>query len=213
MGANREYSGICLEFGRDGLKSLINAEDKMQDLKIVYRSPGDLIPYARNARTHSPEQIQRIAASIKEFGFTSPILLDGENGILAGHGRLAAAQLLKLDRVPTIDLTGLTKTQQRAYILADNRLALDAGWDDDLLKVEFEEIRAENFDLAITGFSEDEIEIAISGWHSDLPDFEENKEESEPKEKIIIKISHEEKNHAIEVIENALDAAGIDYEY
>ena len=92
---------------------------KQHDLEIVYRKTGELIPYARNARTHSQEQVQRIAASIKEFGFTNPILIDGENGVIAGHGRLAAAQLLKLEEVPTIELTGMTETQKRAYILAE----------------------------------------------------------------------------------------------
>ena len=141
------------------------------DLQVVYRRPEELVPYARNARTHSPEQVQRIAASIREFGFTQPILLDGENGVLAGHGRLAAAQLLTLERVPTIDLTGLTQAQQRAYILADNRIALDAGWDEAMLGIEIEDLSAMDFDLSVTGFSEDEIEQALAGTpESELPE-------------------------------------------
>lgn len=110
-------------------------------LKVVYRQVTDLIPYARNARTHSDEQVTRIASSIKEFGFTNPILIDGDNGIIAGHGRLMAAKKLGLREVPTIELSGMTDAQKRAYILADNKLALDAGWDEELLRLEFEELR------------------------------------------------------------------------
>lgn len=111
------------------------------ELKVVYRQVNDLIPYARNARTHSDEQVTRIASSIKEFGFTNPILIDGDNGIIAGHGRLAAAKKLGLREVPTIELSSMTDAQKRAYILADNKLALDAGWDEELLHLEFEELR------------------------------------------------------------------------
>ena len=101
-----------------------------EKLKVTYRRIEDLIPYARNARTHSDDQVARIAGSIKEFGWTNPILVDGENGIIAGHGRLAAARKLGMSEVPVIELAGLSDVQKRAYILADNRLALDAGWDD-----------------------------------------------------------------------------------
>ena len=111
------------------------------ELKVVYRQVVDLIPYARNARTHSDEQVTRIASSIKEFGFTNPILIDGDNGIISGHGRLMAAKKLGMREVPTIELSGMTDAQKRAYILADNKLALDAGWDEELLRLEFEELR------------------------------------------------------------------------
>ncbi|WP_458094210.1 site-specific DNA-methyltransferase [Roseomonas sp. WA12] len=117
-----------------------------------------LIPYARNARTHSPSQVAQIAASIREFGFTNPILVDGERGVIAGHGRLLAARQLGMQEVPTLELFHLTPAQRRAYVLADNRLALSAGWDEDLLRVELAELGAEGFDLALTGF--DELEIA-----------------------------------------------------
>lgn len=126
-------------------------------LQVEYRKVEDLIPYARNARTHSEEQITRLASSIREFGFTAPILVDGENGILAGHGRLAAAKKLGLAEVPTIELSGLTTAQKRAYILADNKLALDSGWDTELLQVELDDLKAEGFDLALTGFSDEEL--------------------------------------------------------
>lgn len=128
-----------------------------QDLKVVYRDVSELIPYARNARTHSDEQIERIAASIKEFGWTNPILIDGESGIIAGHGRILAARKLGIEKVPTIELSGLTEAQKRAYIIADNRLALDAGWDEEMLKLEFAELEKEGFELSKTGFSDEEI--------------------------------------------------------
>lgn len=128
-----------------------------EDLKVVYRNVSELIPYARNARTHSDEQIERIANSIKEFGWTNPILIDGENGIIAGHGRILAARKLGIEKVPTIELSGLTEAQKRAYIIADNRLALDAGWDEDILKLEFAELEKEGFELSKTGFSDEEI--------------------------------------------------------
>jgi ParB-like chromosome segregation protein Spo0J len=116
-----------------------------------------LIPYARNARTHSDAQVARIAASIREFGFTNPILVDGDRGVIAGHGRLLAARQLGLAEVPTIELAHLTPAQRRTYVLADNRLALDAGWDEAMLKIELGELQAEGFDLALTGFEPDEI--------------------------------------------------------
>src|ERR1700693_3334174 len=106
-----------------------------------------LVPYAKNARTHSDEQIAQIAASIIQFGFTNPILVDTNAGILAGHGRLLAARKLGLTEVPVIVLDHLSETQKRAYILADNRLALNAGWDDELLAVELAELERDGFDL------------------------------------------------------------------
>ena len=116
-----------------------------------------LKPYAKNARTHSDAQIAQIAASIVEFGFTAPILVSEDGGILAGHGRLAAAQKLALDVVPVVVLDHLTPIQRRAYILADNQLALQAGWDQELLAVELADLSAAGFDLALTGFSDEEL--------------------------------------------------------
>lgn len=126
-------------------------------LQIEYRPLETLIPYARNPRTHSAAQVAKIAASIVEFGWTNPILVDGENGIIAGHGRLAAARQLGLGDVPVIELGHLSPAQKRAYVLADNRLALDAGWDEEMLALEFAELSDAGYDLALTGF--DEIEI------------------------------------------------------
>jgi len=122
-----------------------------------------LIPYARNARTHSDEQVAQIAASIAEFGFTNPILTDGERGVIAGHGRLAAARKLELTEVPVIELTHLSAIQKKAYILADNRIAGNAGWDDELLGVELSELQDARFNLELTGFTEDEWDALIAG--------------------------------------------------
>ena len=129
-----------------------------------------LTPYARNARTHSGAQVAQIAASIAEFGFTNPILVDGEHGVIAGHGRLLAARKLGMTEVPTIELSHLTPAQKRAYVLADNRLALNAGWDEDLLRIELGDLRTEGFDLGLTGFDPDEIALFLDARTGGLSD-------------------------------------------
>lgn len=111
-----------------------------------------LVPYARNPRTHSDEQVLQIAASIAEFGFTAPILVDSQAGIIAGHGRLLGARKLGLTEVPVIVLDHLTETQKRAYIIADNKLALNAGWDEELLNTELAALEREGFEMELTGF-------------------------------------------------------------
>ena len=123
-------------------------------ISIRYVSVADLIPYAANSRTHSDTQVTQIAASIREFGFTNPILVNGEKTIIAGHGRLMAAKKLGLDEVPVISLEHLTKAQQKALVIADNQLALNAGWDIDMLKVEIEGLKLEDFDLDLLGFDD-----------------------------------------------------------
>jgi len=128
-----------------------------QNRKLEWRSVSTLIPYARNSRTHSDEQIAQIAASIKEFGWTNPILIDGDNGIIAGHGRLSAARKLGHEEVPVIELKDLTETQRKAYIIADNRLALNAGWDNEMLTIELNDLLADNFALDILGFDPKEL--------------------------------------------------------
>jgi ParB-like chromosome segregation protein Spo0J len=120
-----------------------------------------LIPYENNARTHSPEQVEKLAKSIEQFGFINPVLIDGNFGIIAGHGRVQGAKQLGLKEVPCIFVEDLTEAQKRAYILADNKLALDAGWDDDLLKVELEALKELNFDISLTGFTMGDIDISI----------------------------------------------------
>jgi DNA modification methylase len=124
---------------------------------LEYIALETLIPYARNSRTHSDAQVAQIAASIREFGFTNPILIDAEGGIIAGHGRTMAARKLGLDEVPCIRLRNLTDAQKKAYIIADNKLALNAGWDDEMLKVELTELKDLDFDLSLIGFDADEL--------------------------------------------------------
>lgn len=122
---------------------------------IEWKQTGELIPYSNNSRTHSEKQVQQVAASIKEFGFTNPILIDEDNGIIAGHGRLQAAQLLGMDTVPTIALEGFTEAQRKAYVIADNQLAMNAGWDLDALKVEVDRLTELDFDIDLLGFDDD----------------------------------------------------------
>ena len=129
----------------------------MSELRITSRRVDDLIPYARNARTHSADQVAQLAASIREFGWTNPVLVDGENGIIAGHGRVLAARKLSLDEVPVIELAHMSETQKRAYIIADNKLAEQAGWDAELLALELGELQAEGFDIDLLGFDETEL--------------------------------------------------------
>jgi len=130
--------------------------------KIEQWPTAKLLPYARNARTHSDDQVAQIAASIAEFGFTNPILAGSDGVIIAGHGRLAAAQKLGLDAVPVVVLDHLSPTQRRAYVLADNKLALNAGWDTDLLKLELSDLKEVGADLDLIGFSDAELEVLLA---------------------------------------------------
>ena len=127
-------------------------------MKIVNKSTETLIPYIRNSRTHSEEQVSQIMASIREFGFTNPLLIDEKDEIIAGHGRLLASQRLKLKEVPCIILSGLSDAQKRAYSIADNKLALNAGWDEDMLRLEIEDLNLGGFDIDLLGFSMDELD-------------------------------------------------------
>jgi ParB-like chromosome segregation protein Spo0J len=145
-----------------------NTQDRM--LAVEYRPVEALVPYVRNPRTHSEAQVAEIAASIRAFGFTNPILIDGDNGIIAGHGRLLAARKLGLQEVPVIELAGLSETEKRAYIIADNKLALNAGWDRDLLSLELGELDSLGFDLALTGFGGDELAGLLNLGHAGLTD-------------------------------------------
>jgi ParB-like chromosome segregation protein Spo0J len=122
-----------------------------------------LVPYAKNARTHSPEQVAQIAASIVEFGFNAPILVDSNAGIIAGHGRLLAARKLGLAEVPVVVLDHLSETQRRAYIIADNKLALNAGWDEKVLTAELRELEDEGLRLSLVGFSDEELDSLLAG--------------------------------------------------
>jgi len=130
-------------------------------VKITKKKVTELIPYVNNSRTHSDEQVAQIAASIKEFGWTNPILVDGSNGIIAGHGRLLAARKLGHKEVPTIELADLTETQKKAYIIADNRLALNAGWDNEMLTIELNDLLADGFALEMLGFDPKELNALL----------------------------------------------------
>jgi len=151
----------------------------VSDLSIDMESVDALIPYAANSRTHSDEQVAQIAASIKEFGWTNPILIDGDNVIIAGHGRLLAARKLGMEKVPIICIDHLTKAQQRALVIADNKLSLNAGWDYELLKIELQELDASKFDLTLTGFDVAELtDLFDAALPTEAPDdFKEVDEE------------------------------------
>ena len=130
-------------------------------LKIEQRAIEALIPYARNSRTHSDGQVAQIAASIREFGFTNPVLIDKDGGIIAGHGRVMAARKLGLKDVPCIALGHLTAAQRKAYIIADNRLALNAGWDEEMLRLEFADLSEAGFNMDLLGFGVDDLAEAM----------------------------------------------------
>ena len=135
----------------------------MQGAKTIeWLETKGLIPYAKNSRTHSDAQVAQIAGSIKEFGFNNPVLIDEDNGIIAGHGRVMAAQKLGLQAVPCIRLAHLSDTQRKAYVIADNRLALNAGWDDQMLTLELQELDGEDFDLSLLGFEADELNALLN---------------------------------------------------
>lgn len=134
----------------------------MRPSDLPQRPIAELAPYARNSRTHSEEQIAQLAASIREFGFTNPVLVDAEGTIIAGHGRVLAAERAGLDSVPVLDLGHLTPDQRRAYVIADNKLALNAGWDDDILRAEMAALEAAEFDLDILGFGADELDALLN---------------------------------------------------
>lgn len=143
---------------------------ELQDLQVAYVAVGDLRPSPTNARTHPRKQVDQIAASIAAFGFTNPILVDPERNIIAGHGRLLGARKLGLARVPVITLHGLTEAQQQALRIADNKIALNAGWDTDLLRVELQALVVEDIDVGSLGFASGEIDVILSGSTSEPDD-------------------------------------------
>ena len=148
-------------------------------MQIHSRPVDGLIPYARNSRTHTDEQVAQIAASIREFGWTNPVLLDGASGIIAGHGRVLAARKLGMAEVPCIELAHLSEAQKKAYIIADNKLALNSGWDDELLALELTDLHADAFDMSLIGFGPHELEIAM-GLEVDAPAPESSSKEIDP---------------------------------
>ena len=131
-------------------------------LAVEYRPTDALTPYARNSRTHSDEQVAQIVASIREFGFSNPVLIDAAGGLIAGHGRVMAAQNIGMSQVPCIVLGHLSPTQRRAYVIADNKLALNAAWNADMLRLEIPELDELGFDLELLGFSDEELQAILS---------------------------------------------------
>jgi ParB family chromosome partitioning protein len=143
-------------------------------LNVRYLPIDTLIPYARNARTHTDEQVAQLAASLREFGWTNPVLVDGDAGIIAGHGRVLAARKLGMPEVPCISLAHLTPAQRRAYVMADNKLAEAAGWDSELLAVELADLKDGGFDLSMLGFTSKELADALA-----IPDFHPGSEDEQ----------------------------------
>lgn len=180
-------------------------------MEIVYKNVNDLIPYVNNTRTHSEEQINQIASSIKEFGFTNPVLIDAQGGVIAGHGRIMGAKKLSLTEVPTIVLSNLTEAQKKAYIIADNKIALNAGWDEDLLQLELMALEELGFDYSNLGF---DFDIDIE--ELDDEDFEPNIKtgDREPIRNMTFTVSDEQHELIEEVLKLAkeyqpTDPAGI----
>ena len=169
---------------------------------------GKLIPYANNARTHSEAQVAQIAASIREFGFNNPILIDEQSTIIAGHGRVLAAQALELKEVPCIRLTHLTSNQRKAYVIADNKLALNSGWDEELLKLELEGMT--DIEQIATGFSPEELNLLFHGWQSDIDRMDNiDAKDTTAKEKIVITCDSDEIEMLREKITNLIDDLGL----
>ena len=177
-------------------------------LKIKYLNTDYLNPYKNNSRTHSEAQIKQISASIQEFGFTNPILIDEKAMIIAGHGRIEAAKILGIDEVPTITLKGLTEAQRKAYVIADNKLALNAGWDFDAIRVELELLQELDFNIDLLGFEEVELDEILNGWSTDI-ELPDNKEES-GLFKITVSGNELDKDDLLSVIEMAIKDSGIE---
>ena len=170
--------------------------------KIELWNLARLIPYDKNAREHSPEQVAQIAASIVEFGFLNPILVDSNDGIVAGHGRLSAAKELALDVVPVVVLDHLTENQKKAYILVDNKLAENATWNEDLLAEEIIKLNLQDFDLNILGWTDEELKaLQEDGWASDIDDVEKNEENLDGiMGKIVVKLDPDYKDQVVNSI-------------
>jgi ParB-like chromosome segregation protein Spo0J len=183
--------------------------------QIEQRQIAALVRNPNNPRTHSDAQVDQIAASIREYGWTNPVLIDEVDCVIAGYGRLAGAERLGLTAVPVIVLAGLTEAQKRAYLIADNKLALNAAWDDSLLKYELSELQELGADLALTGFSADELNVIFNGWSSDIDLAEKHDESGSNAVDAVLKISVPAvaKDQAKEVVTNALDAAGVSYAF
>src|SRR5690606_208761 len=141
----------------------IGVDGSARQLAVEYRALDSLVPYARNARTHSEAQIAEIAGSIREFGFTNPVLISEDDTLIAGHGRVLAARLLAMETVPSIVLTGLSESQRRALVLADKRIALNGGWEESLLELELTDVKEARYDVGIMGFEAGELDRLLLG--------------------------------------------------
>ena len=181
---------------------------------VIKRAVASLVPYARNSRTHSDEQVSQIMASIREWGWTTPVLITEDGMIVAGHGRVLAAQRLGLEEVPCVVASGWTEAQIRAYVIADNKLALNAGWDSELLKAEVEDLKASDFLIDLLGFKDWEIEHLLNPaaeWQDDvdaIDDLDETDEEGSAT--IRVKCLAADKNSVIDLIKNALRDSDMD---
>ena len=158
--------------------------------KVEQIAIGELIPYVNNSRTHPEKQIEQIASSMREFGFTAPILCDENNTVLAGHGRLLAAKKLKLDRVPVVRVEHLSEAQKKAYVIADNKIAMNSGWDLDLLNVELEFLSESDYDMGLLGFETEELEKNM-GLDVDEEEGEDDSDQIQEKWEIIITCENE----------------------
>ncbi len=183
--------------------------------KIELWNLARLKPYEKNAREHSPEQVAQIAASIVEFGFLNPILVDSNDGIVAGHGRLSAAKELALEVVPVVVLDHLTENQKKAYILVDNKLAENATWNEDLLAEEIIKLNLQDFDLNILGWSEEELKaLQEDGWASDIEDLTKDDDEHLDglQAKITILLDEEDKEKVVDVLNEYCNSNDINIE-
>ena len=180
--------------------------------KIEHWSTERLIPYEKNSRTHSEAQVGQISQSIVEFGFLNPILVDTNDGIIAGHGRLQAAKELDLKEVPVVVLDHLTEKQRRAYIIVDNKLALNAGWDQDVLSSEIAELNEADFNISLLGFTEAEIDgLLEEPWDSDIDAMDKiEAKDSEVKASINIRCNEWDKEQIREAITNTIDQLGLE---
>jgi len=175
--------------------------------KHSIKKVNDLIPYVNNSRTHSDEQVAQVASSIKEFGFTSPVLIDEQGGLIAGHGRVMAAKKLNIDEVPCITLAGLTEAQKKAYIIADNQLPLNAGWDLDSLRLEVETLQELDFDLGVLGFDEKVLDQLLD-IDCDLPDLPDG--DRDPFQQKTFTLHDEQANSIDDAIQKAKSDPRID---
>jgi ParB family transcriptional regulator, chromosome partitioning protein len=147
---------------------------KMTNRQVEHRSIDSIMAYGKNARTHSEAQISQIMASLREFGWTNPVLIDSKGGVIAGHARLEAARRLEMAEIPCIILDGLTEAQKKAYLIADNKLALNAGWDDDLLRGELLDLKGLEFNLDLLGFNPEEMADLMLGAEVNQPEYDES---------------------------------------